>query len=1053
MVKDFKMDHHDNVSDALRKANELISDGKKELALQTLKEFVSNAHNRVLCQGYKQLMIKILYLCTELREDETARDMLLYYLQMCQQKDVPSLTDVLLYYLKLADDKARITKLQLQDLGVKDFDLNEAPERLLLAMAAEEEPLGRTGYFELTPWLRYLWESYKNCLHLLSNNQRVEMLYHTVLERAFYYCLKYDRKSEFCELADIMMYHKELAQKYHDDETSVKLSKFETVFLYVKSHFVQLEISIELQLWQQACTYIANIQKLIASSGCYPKPAKFAVYMKKAAMVFWKSNNIMFHAAALLQEFSTRKQADKAWFDKRNKMAVRLATRILLAVLSISEADCLSTSAQYFDDDLIDRSDLIKTFFKRPGLPLKRCLVEEMMYLGVDLCAMPEMLEFYEQLQIVQNPLLLAQKLRPYLRMIEECGYPDYQQYLDKLYSVICIKIVKQLSRFYKTIPMEKLYGLIPYFSEDRLERELADASKRNIVDLRMNYMKRMVEFGAQHSVISGEVEDEVVDNTVAGLPVMQALDLITDVHENLQRTHCPLNKVASDEDIVEEREKSADYMKLFRIFRAYFPEDQCAILCEKFNMVELRKEYREIKRRILSEGIRDREKHAAEKMRLKREEFLNMEREGTFREGKSVILQDLEKQSNAVGEESGQNANELKTSEKDCSGDEALSRRIDNILRIALVAFEWVLAIFDMRMLLTRMLEDAMKDIDRRGHLERSENTNISEEQQQQQQQQLNERQQCRGENDLPEISKRESCKLGLEEEDKKPKVEELTKEIVVCRLDDERFQGNCKHEQEKQDKKPKVEELSSKIVVCSLDNERYPLCRPNVKEIKGEMTWNEYLVLLKEDLARSCLEAHRDPGAEIYFLIEPVIRNEKREILIFKSTLPSSSTFASYSEQPPAVYQVEVKYKSALFVELDGRSRRHQCKFTYRNDLVRFLPPNTGGNLPGKSFQTCGMEPPDDIPVTLFIGVKKTIDNGSERYTCIVELHELVLCRKPFQQKSPKLIQIKNQPAFQFATLRCSTKSIAGLPHLSTIPEIGENNDDDDDGSEDQP
>ncbi|KRY16852.1 Eukaryotic translation initiation factor 3 subunit A, partial [Trichinella patagoniensis] len=1016
-VKDFKMDHHDNLSDALHKANELISDGKKELALQTLKEFVSNAHNRVLCQGYTQLMIKILYLCIELRKDETAREMLLHYLQMCQQKDVLSLTDVLLYYLKLADDKARITKLQLQDFGVKDFDLDEAPERLLLAMAAEEEPLGRTGYFELTPWLRYLWESYKNCLHLLSNNQRVEILYHTVLERAFYYCLKYDRKSEFCELADIMKYHKELAQKYHDDETSVKLSKFETVFLYFKSHFVQLEISIELQLWQQACTCIANIQKLIASSGCYPKPAKFAVYMKKAAMVFWKSNNIMFHAAALLQEFSMRKQADKAWFDKRNKMAVQLATRILLAVLSISEADCLSTSAQYFDDDLIDRSDLIKTFFKRPGLPLKRCLIKEMMYLGVDLCAMPEMLEFYEKLQIVQNPLLLAQKLRPYLRMIEECGYPDYQQYLDKLYSVICIKIVKQLSRFHKTIPMEKLYGLIPYFSEDRLERELANASRRNIVDLRMNYMKRMVEFGAQHSVISGEVEDEVVDNTVAGLPVMQALDLITDVLENLQRTHCPSNKVVSDEeDVVEEREKSADYMKLFRIFRAYFPEDQCAKLCEKFNMVELRKEYREIKRRIVSEGIRDMEKRADEKMRLKREEFLNMEREGTFREGKSVILQDLEKQSNTVGEESGQNANELKTSEKDCSGDEALSRRIDNILRIALVAFERVLAIFDMRMLLTRMLEDAMKDIDRRGHLERSENTNISEEQQQQQQ--LNERQQCRGKNDLPEISERESCKL----------------------------------EQEEQDKKPKVEELSSKIVVCSLDDERYPLCRPNVEEIKGEMTWNEYLVLLKEDLAHSCLEAHRDPGAEIYFLIEPVIRNEKREILIFKSTLPSSSTFASYSEQPPAVYQVEVKYKSALFVELDGRSRRHQCKFTYRNDLVRFLPPNASGNLPGKSFQTCGMEPPDDIPVTLFIGVKKTIDNGSEMYTCIVELHELVLCRKPFQQKSPKLIQIKNQPAFQFATLRCSTKSIAGLPHLSTIPEIGEN-DDDDDGSEDQP
>ncbi|KRY90444.1 Eukaryotic translation initiation factor 3 subunit A, partial [Trichinella pseudospiralis] len=1030
-MRDFEMFHRYNIKNVLRKANELMADGKEKFALQTLKEFVNNPNNRIFSNGFKHIVIKLLYLCIEQREDVTAKDMLVHYRQMCQLEDVYSLADVLLYYLKLADDKARITKLRLENFHENILVLNETPERLLLAMApeAEEEPLGRTGYLELNPWLRFLWESYKHCLDLLSNNQHVEILYHIVLERAFYYCLNYRRKSEFCELGNIMMYHQQLAEQSHDDELSVRLSKLETI---------------------EACNCIANIQNLIALSGCYPKTAEYAVYMEKAAMVFWKSNNIVLHAAALLQEFSLRKQADIAWSDKGNEKAVELATRILLAILSISEADWLSLLAKYLDaNDEIDRSHWIKGFFKRPEPPSKKNLIKEMMFLGVDLYALPKLFEFYEKLQSVQNPLTIAQELQPYLRFIEEYGNPEYQKYLDRLYSIICVKILKQLSRVYKTITMEKLYASIPYFSEDRLERELAYASKRNVVRLRINYLKKIVEFGSEYPDISAEAEDELLDDCFSDLPVMPTTSLVSDLVQNrFSKVKCFMAEVAS-------------YMDVFQrsVFRTDSPENFYAKLCEKIKTMELQKKYMELKRRRLRlESTGEEEGSILEQIRLKKEKnekSLEMERKGTLDAGKCMILKHLEEelrsrkstklltslstssstlsessdddksfieqQLDTVDEESCRNGNKLrickqsrdcfenamqmgeiaqrKVEESEKSSTEYLLWCANNELKHADQTIEEQKAALEMPNRLTGTFGNAdefMKDIHPRGHLESLENPKISKEEQ-------NESPQCSSGIHLHERSEQGSCKVGQEEQDKKPKEQELTKKTVACSLDKKRSS-----------------------------------CRRNVDKIR-EMTWDEYLMLLKDDLLRRCLKAHQDPGAETYFHIEPVIQINKKENSIFKS-----SSSSSYQERP-GIHQVEVEHNSALFVEEDGESNKYECKFMFRNDLVRFRHPNENEDLSGKDFYTYDTEPPDNVPITIFIGVNKRVGSGSEMSTCTVEMHELVLCRKPFQQKSPKLIHAKNQPAFQFATLRRCRKSISGRPPLSIISESDDSDDTD--------
>ena len=63
------------------------------------------------------------------------------------------------------------------------------------------------------PWVKFLWESYCQCLELLRTNSRVERLYHDIAQQAFKFCLKYQRKTEFRKLCDKLRNHLDLIIK------------------------------------------------------------------------------------------------------------------------------------------------------------------------------------------------------------------------------------------------------------------------------------------------------------------------------------------------------------------------------------------------------------------------------------------------------------------------------------------------------------------------------------------------------------------------------------------------------------------------------------------------------------------------------------------------------------------------------------------------------------------------------------------------------------------------------------------------------------------------
>lgn len=91
---------------ALKRAEELISVGQKNSALQTLHDVITSKRYRTWQKVLEQIMFKYVDLCIELKKGRYAKDGLIHYRNVCQQVNVQSLEEVIKYFMKTATDKA-----------------------------------------------------------------------------------------------------------------------------------------------------------------------------------------------------------------------------------------------------------------------------------------------------------------------------------------------------------------------------------------------------------------------------------------------------------------------------------------------------------------------------------------------------------------------------------------------------------------------------------------------------------------------------------------------------------------------------------------------------------------------------------------------------------------------------------------------------------------------------------------------------------------------------------------------------------------------------------
>ena len=76
--------------------------------------------------------------------------------------------------VKEAQEKAKAVTVAVD---VDDLEASETPESILLGAVSGDQSKDRTDRALVTPWLKFLWESYRTSLETLKNNARVEPIY------------------------------------------------------------------------------------------------------------------------------------------------------------------------------------------------------------------------------------------------------------------------------------------------------------------------------------------------------------------------------------------------------------------------------------------------------------------------------------------------------------------------------------------------------------------------------------------------------------------------------------------------------------------------------------------------------------------------------------------------------------------------------------------------------------------------------------------------------------------------------------------------------------
>ncbi|KAM5561094.1 hypothetical protein ABKV19_021947 [Rosa sericea] len=500
---------------ALKRAEELINVGQKQDALQSLHDLITSKRYRAWQKPLEKIMFKYVELCVDLRKGRFAKDGLIQYRIICQQVNVSSLEEVIKHFMHLSTEKAEQARTQAQALeealDVDDLEADKRPEDLMLSYVSGEKGKDRSDREVVTPWFKFLWETYRTVLEILRNNSKLEALYAMTAHRAFQFCKQYKRTTEFRRLCEIIRNHLANLNKYRDQRDRPDLSAPESLQLYLDTRFEQLKIATELELWQEAFRSVEDIHGLMCMVKKTPKPSLMVVYYAKLTEIFWISASHLNHAYAWFKLFSLQKSFNKNLSQKDLQL---IASSVVLAALSVPPYD-QTRAASHLElenekernlrmanligfnlDPKIDRGDVLS----------RSALLSELVSKGVLSCATQEVKDLFHLLEHEFLPLDLAVKIQPLLTKISKFGgklasassVPEVQlsQYVPALEKLGTLRLLQQVSRVYQSMKIEHLSRMIPFYDFSVVEKIYVDAVKHNFIAMKVDHMKGVMMFG-----------------------------------------------------------------------------------------------------------------------------------------------------------------------------------------------------------------------------------------------------------------------------------------------------------------------------------------------------------------------------------------------------------------------------------------------------------------------------------------------------------------------------------------------------------------------------
>ncbi|KAK6141225.1 hypothetical protein DH2020_025022 [Rehmannia glutinosa] len=613
---------------ALKRAEELINVGQKQEALEALHSFITSRRYRAWTKIHEKIMFKVMDLCVDMRRGRHAKDALIQYRGICQQVNITSLEEVIKHFMQLATEKAETARNQAQALeealDIDDLEADKRPEDLMLSYVSGEKGKDRSDRELVTPWFKFLWETYRTVLEILRNNSRLEALYAMTAHRAFQFCKQYKRTTEFRRLCEIIRNHLANLNKYRDQRDRPDLAAPESLQLYLDTRFEQLKVATELELWQEAFRSIEDVHGLMCMVKKTPKPSLMVVYYSKLSEIFWMSSSHLYHAYAWLKLFSLQKSFNKNLNQKDLQL---IASSVVLAALSVPPYDRSYGASHLELENEKERSFRLANLiaFDVESKPENREVVAK----GVMNCVTQEVKDLYHILEHEFLPLDLALKVQPLLTKISKLGgklasassVPEVQlsQYVPSLEKLAALRLLQRVSQVYQTMNIDNLSRIIPFFDFPIVEKISVDAVKNNFLAMKVDYRKGAIFFGNK-SLESEGLRDHLSTfaeslgkaRVMIFPPVKKVSKLgetLTDLVEVVEKEHKRLlarksiiekRKEEQERHLLEmEREEEAKRLKLQKITE----EAEQRRLATEFEQMKNQRILREIEERELEEA------------------------------------------------------------------------------------------------------------------------------------------------------------------------------------------------------------------------------------------------------------------------------------------------------------------------------------------------------------------------------------------------------------------------------------------------------------------
>ncbi|CAH1404282.1 unnamed protein product [Nezara viridula] len=616
---------------ALKRANEFIDVGKPARALDTLYEVFRNkkwAYNWSESL-LEPIMFKYLDLCVELKKSLIAKEGLFQYRNMFQSVNVGSLENVIRGYLRMAEEKTESAREQSQQavVDIDDLDNLATPESILLSAVSGEDAQDRSDRTILTPWVKFLWESYCQCLELLRTNAHCETLYHDIARMAFNFCLKYNRKTEFRKLCDKLRKHLEDISKLPVQVANVSLNKPETQQYNLETRLVQLDSAIQMELWQEAYKAIEDIHGLMNMSKKPPVTKTMANYYQKLAMVFWKAGYYLFHAAALFKLFQLSKDMKK---NITSDELQRMACCVLLATLSIPLPSAHPEFDRFIETDKspLEKAQRLAVLLTLQQPPTRASLIRDLVRMNVVQLASPQLQELYQCLEIDFNPLTLCLRVSAVTSQLQ-----GDEQYIPPLQDVTLVKLIRQVSQVYQTIDFSRLLELALFTTPFHLERLLVDCVRHNDMQIRIDHGAGCVHFGTDLTECPREEKQD--GPILQSMPSDQLRTQLINMANVLQSAISIINPN------VNKAEKDKVRVQLVQHYTENMTKEHQRILA-RHKIIEDRKEYLERLNTVREEQEQRKAEEQARQQALAEQRRLDQEREERERKRHESEIQQI---------------------------------------------------------------------------------------------------------------------------------------------------------------------------------------------------------------------------------------------------------------------------------------------------------------------------------------------------------------------------------------------------------------------------